>query len=42
LFVTLGNRTCVLQKPIGQGAFAVVNVRYNTKISNMVHIKKEQ
>jgi hypothetical protein len=37
LHIAIGDRVGMLEEPIGQGAFAVVNVGDNTKIADVLH-----
>jgi hypothetical protein len=37
LKIPVGHRSGDLQKSIGQGAFAMVDMRYNTEVSDVFH-----
>ena len=37
LLILLGNGVCIFQQPVGQGAFAMVDMGYNAKIANILH-----
>ncbi|OIQ63365.1 hypothetical protein GALL_550930 [mine drainage metagenome] len=37
LRLTLGNGMGIFKQPIGKGTFAVVDMRYDTKITNVFH-----
>ena len=37
LHIPFGNRMGILQETIRQGAFPMINMRYNAEISNLLH-----